>query len=110
MIELSVGFGHAAPETANPGGFDRPFGRGAPDTANGPGAVHDPARAAAEPPYPVPMSQIATSPSPSAESSDPPTFRLFIAGEWCDSTSGATFESVNPADTRDVVGRFQQGT
>ena len=26
------------------------------------------------------------------------------------STSGATFESRNPADTRDVVGRFQQGT
>ncbi len=39
-----------------------------------------------------------------------PTFRNFIAGEWCDSTSGATFESLNPADTRDVVGRFQQGT
>src|SRR6188472_4286646 len=39
-----------------------------------------------------------------------PTFRHFIAGEWCDSTSGATFESRNPADTRDVVGRFQQGT
>jgi aldehyde dehydrogenase (NAD+) len=39
-----------------------------------------------------------------------PTFRNFIAGEWCDSTSGATFESRNPADTRDVIGRFQQGT
>jgi len=39
-----------------------------------------------------------------------PTFRLFIAGEWCDSTSGATFESHDPADTRDVVGRFQQGS
>jgi alpha-ketoglutaric semialdehyde dehydrogenase len=39
-----------------------------------------------------------------------PTFRHFIAGEWCDSTSGETFESRNPADTRDVVGRFQQGT
>ena len=39
-----------------------------------------------------------------------PTFRHFIAGEWCDSTSGATFESRNPADRRDVVGRFQQGT
>ena len=39
-----------------------------------------------------------------------PTFRHFIAGEWCDSTSGATFESRNPADTGDVVGRFQQGT
>ena len=39
-----------------------------------------------------------------------PTFRHYIAGEWCDSSSGETFESVNPADTRDVVGRFQQGT
>jgi acyl-CoA reductase-like NAD-dependent aldehyde dehydrogenase len=38
------------------------------------------------------------------------TFRNFIAGEWCESTSGATFESRNPADTRDVIGRFQQGT
>jgi aldehyde dehydrogenase (NAD+) len=38
------------------------------------------------------------------------TFRHFIAGEWCPSTAGATFESVNPADTRDVIGRFQQGT
>src|SRR4051795_10509679 len=41
---------------------------------------------------------------------EPPTFRHFIAGEWCASTSGATFESRNPADTRDVIGRFQQGT
>jgi len=40
----------------------------------------------------------------------PPTFRNFIAGEWSESTSGATFESRNPADTRDVIGRFQQGT
>ena len=38
------------------------------------------------------------------------TFRNFIAGEWCDSTSGETFESRNPADQRDVIGRFQQGT
>jgi len=40
----------------------------------------------------------------------PPTFRHFIAGAWCDSSSGATFESHNPADTRDVIGRFQRGT
>src|SRR6478672_59537 len=39
-----------------------------------------------------------------------PTFRHFIAGEWCDSTSGETFESRNPADTTDVIGRFQGGT
>jgi aldehyde dehydrogenase (NAD+) len=48
--------------------------------------------------------------SRSADAADPPTFHHFIAGEWCDSTSGATFESRNPADTRDVIGRFQQGT
>jgi aldehyde dehydrogenase (NAD+) len=41
---------------------------------------------------------------------EPPTFRHFIAGEWVESTSGATFESHNPADRRDVIGRFQQGT
>ena len=40
----------------------------------------------------------------------PPTFRHFIAGEWVESTSGATFESRNPADVSDVVGRFQAGT
>ncbi len=36
-----------------------------------------------------------------------PTFRLFIGGEWVESGSGRLFESRNPADTRDVVGRFQ---
>jgi aldehyde dehydrogenase (NAD+) len=41
---------------------------------------------------------------------EPATHQLFIAGRWVDSTSGRTFESVNPADTRDVVGRFQAGT
>ena len=41
---------------------------------------------------------------------DVPTFHHFIAGAWSDSTSGATFESRNPADRRDVIGRFQQGT
>jgi aldehyde dehydrogenase (NAD+) len=45
-----------------------------------------------------------------AAPTDIPTFRHFIAGEWCDSTSGSIFESRNPADSRDVVGRFQQGT
>jgi aldehyde dehydrogenase (NAD+) len=39
----------------------------------------------------------------------PATHRLFIAGRWVESVGGETFESVNPADTRDVVGRFQQG-
>lgn len=41
---------------------------------------------------------------------DPATHQLFIGGRWVDSASGRTFESVNPADTRDVVGRFQAGT
>lgn len=40
----------------------------------------------------------------------PPVHRLFIAGRWVDGESGETFESRNPADTRDVVGRFQAGT
>jgi len=44
------------------------------------------------------------------DTTETPTFRHFIAGEWCDSTGGATFESRNPADTRDVIGHFQQGT
>jgi acyl-CoA reductase-like NAD-dependent aldehyde dehydrogenase len=44
------------------------------------------------------------------ETVETPTYRHFIAGEWCDSTSGATFESRNPADSRDVIGRFQQGS
>ena len=56
------------------------------------------------------MTDTAVTRAGSAEPGAPPTFRHFIAGEWCDSTSGATFESVNPADTRDVIGRFQQGT
>ena len=38
------------------------------------------------------------------------TFKLFIAGEWVEGVSGRTFESVNPADRRDVIGRFQAGT
>ena len=40
----------------------------------------------------------------------PAVHRLFIAGRWVDSVSGQTFDSVNPADTRDIVGRFQMGT
>jgi alpha-ketoglutaric semialdehyde dehydrogenase len=34
------------------------------------------------------------------------TFRNFIAGEWVEPSTGEYFENVNPADTRDVVGRF----
>jgi aldehyde dehydrogenase (NAD+) len=58
------------------------------------------------------MTETAERPGPAAapsQGSDIPTFRHFIAGEWVDSTGGVTFESHNPADTRDVVGRFPQG-
>ena len=40
----------------------------------------------------------------------PATHQLFIAGRWIDSVEGRTFDSVNPADTRDVVGRFPLST
>jgi aldehyde dehydrogenase (NAD+) len=55
------------------------------------------------------MTETATPPIAGPPPADVPTFRLFIAGEWCESTSGQTFESHNPADARDIVGRFQQG-
>jgi alpha-ketoglutaric semialdehyde dehydrogenase len=55
------------------------------------------------------MTETATTPT-GATPTDVPTFRHFIAGEWTDSTSGTTFESHNPADERDIIGRFQQGT
>ena len=38
------------------------------------------------------------------------TFHNYIGGEWRPSASGAAFESRNPADDRDVIGRFQQST
>src|SRR6476661_2567475 len=56
------------------------------------------------------MTETATPNATDRAAAEPPTFRHFIAGEWCESTSGATFESHNPADARDVIGRFQQGT
>ncbi|HET9345062.1 MAG TPA: aldehyde dehydrogenase family protein [Candidatus Limnocylindrales bacterium] len=49
-------------------------------------------------------------PAASDERAAPPTFGHFIAGEWCDGVSGETFESRNPADTRDLIGHFQAGT
>src|SRR5262245_52432984 len=35
-------------------------------------------------------------------------FKNFIGGEWVDSRSGQTYENLNPADTRDVIGVFQR--
>jgi acyl-CoA reductase-like NAD-dependent aldehyde dehydrogenase len=41
--------------------------------------------------------------------SEPKVYKHLIGGEWADSHSGQTFQSTNPADTRDVVGVFQRG-
>jgi aldehyde dehydrogenase (NAD+) len=32
----------------------------------------------------------------------------FIDGDWVEASTGETFENINPADTRDVVGIFQK--
>ena len=37
------------------------------------------------------------------------TFQNFIGGEWCDSASGETFDSVNPA-TGDTIGTFPRSS
>jgi alpha-ketoglutaric semialdehyde dehydrogenase len=34
------------------------------------------------------------------------TYQNFIRGQWVASQSGEMFENINPADTRDIVGRF----
>ena len=38
------------------------------------------------------------------------TYANYIGGEWVASQSGEYFENVNPADTRDVIGRFPAST
>ena len=55
------------------------------------------------------MTETTAPPASEARQTDIPTFHHYIAGEWCDSTSGGTFESRNPANGA-VIGRFQQGT
>jgi alpha-ketoglutaric semialdehyde dehydrogenase len=37
-------------------------------------------------------------------------FKNYIDGEWKDSSSGETFDNINPANKGEVVGRFQQST
>ncbi len=44
-------------------------------------------------------------PSPSVQ-----TYHNFIGGKWVPSESGEVFENINPADTRDVIGRFPLST
>jgi aldehyde dehydrogenase (NAD+) len=34
------------------------------------------------------------------------TFKNFIAGQWVEPSTGDYFQNVNPADTRDVIGKF----
>src|SRR5882672_8164651 len=36
------------------------------------------------------------------------SFNNLIGGEWVESRSGQTYENLNPADTRDVIGIFQR--
>ena len=38
------------------------------------------------------------------------SYQNYIGGEWVDSASGESFENINPADTRDVIGRFPLST
>jgi len=38
------------------------------------------------------------------------TYHNFIGGKWVPSESGEVFENINPADTRDIVGRFPLST
>ncbi len=53
------------------------------------------------------MSQLIDRTPEATGAATPTTHGNFIGGEWCEGVTGRTFESVNPADTRDVVGRFQ---
>ncbi|MCI0355840.1 MAG: aldehyde dehydrogenase family protein [Acidobacteria bacterium] len=39
---------------------------------------------------------------------EPKTYNNFIAGKWVGARTGKTYENLNPADTRDVVGIFQR--
>ena len=39
-----------------------------------------------------------------------PVLKNYINGSWKSSSSGDTFDNVNPANTNEVVGRFQQST
>jgi aldehyde dehydrogenase (NAD+) len=38
------------------------------------------------------------------------TYSNYIGGKWVPSRSGEVFENLNPADTRDVIGRFPRST
>ena len=38
------------------------------------------------------------------------TYQNYINGEWVASESGEMFENINPADSRDIIGRFPLST
>ena len=38
----------------------------------------------------------------------PKVYKNFINGEWVESTSGSTFDDINPANRRELVGMFQK--
>lgn len=46
----------------------------------------------------------------SATRSSAKTYTNYIGGKWVPSKSGELFENLNPADTRDLVGRFPRST
>ena len=48
--------------------------------------------------------------SSSASRSAVKTYSNYIGGHWLPSTSGEYFENINPADTRDTLGRFPVST
>ncbi len=48
-----------------------------------------------------------TAPTIAGTATRPKVYKNFIDGEWVESSTGETFENRNPADTRDVVGMFQ---
>ena len=45
--------------------------------------------------------------APAARVERPEVFKNFVEGEWVESLAGRQFDNVNPADTGDIVGRFQ---
>jgi alpha-ketoglutaric semialdehyde dehydrogenase len=49
-----------------------------------------------------------TKPIIEGSATPPDVYKNLIDGEWVESSTGETFENLNPADTRDVIGMFQK--
>src|SRR5215475_12675073 len=49
-----------------------------------------------------------TAPAVIGSSARTKVYKNFIDGEWVEASTGETFENVNPADTRDLIGIFQK--